>query len=203
MTDKAKRYVLSINLKRKGGKINPMTQDEWIEQNTFYCKIHDAKISAKTCKALSEKAKMQEKGEFKTRYGLRSAHNLFAENCIGCKKERIASMFQTNLNLRKVCKVCGQNLPVANYIKHNSSRDGLVATCNDCRTKKKTTPTPTPTPTQPTKTNTIVLDFSDRPDLLQQINEIATGEFRTTENQIKSWLLSHVRVHNMEANPCR
>ena len=34
--------------------------------------------------------------------------------------------------MKKICKVCGRELPLESFAKHRLSKDGYMATCNSC-----------------------------------------------------------------------
>lgn len=38
---------------------------------------------------------------------------------------------------KKVCKVCGRELPLSHFRKNHLSQDGYVSTCTQCVTRKR------------------------------------------------------------------
>lgn len=105
-----------------------------------------------------------------------------------------------NKNIEKTCTDCGVtfvgNEIEENFAVHNKSRDGFFNYCRECHAKRFEKIVLKPK--RERKKNSILLDFTDYLDVLNDLNEMALASFRTTEQQVM-FLISEAVVQRKKA----
>lgn len=104
------------------------------------------------------------------------------------------------------CHSKGTHLPISDFNKHPTSKDGLAKLCKRCYSKalaggrkkpKQSAPNPPPKPlskplSEPTGNNVLSIDFSANKEIFSQLKKIAREDERTVEAQARFILKTYV-----------
>ena len=109
----------------------------------------------------------------------------------------LANKLMRAAEMTKACNRCGKTLPLDQFGRHNTSKDGLMGICRECKSisakqahaKVRTDAAVAPIHNDP---NRVMLDFTARPDILKKVANIAFQEFRSVEKQIMYFLQNNV-----------
>jgi len=176
-----------------------MTQEEWLQSNTFYCKCHNARMSKKSCEAMISKAKQQQAvkdNKLEHAKFWKHTHDLNLEKCIQCEKfKKGDTMPPAAQKIEKLptpemkqCITCQQWLPMDRFGKNHATPDGMQSHCKKCMIKKIADAKSAnnricKTGINKPKSGAIVIDFSDYPDTWTSLKKLASEEFSTPEMQ--------------------
>jgi len=100
----------------------------------------------------------------------------------------------------KTCNRCGKTLPLDQFGRHNTSKDGLMSMCRACKgasakqahANVRATAAADAVAPIINDPNRVCLDFTAYPDILKKVANIAFGEFRSVEKQIIFFLKNNV-----------